>query len=120
MSPQLWGPISIKTENAATVGDIIKAIYDYLQEPLTDDDMKILKGNPQNETNMRQSLMQRARECFIVERVGLSDVYRRIDTLGMQRTFAGLLWGNMASEPPNTRDMVLYLVAEKLPDFAAG
>lgn len=118
MCPERWGPITIKTENGATVGDIMKAIYDYLQEPLTSDDKKKLKENPQNEKSMQESLKQRAKSCFIVDKIGLSDRYRRIDTLGGQRIFAGLVWGNMASHSTHIREMVLCLVAEQLPDFA--
>lgn len=118
MSSQHWGPISIKTENEVTVGDVMKAIYDYLHEPLTENDMKILKENPQNEEHMQDSRKKRAKECFIIEKLGLSDCYRRIDTLGGQRAFSGLVWGNMVSDSTDMRELVLCLGAEKLPDFA--
>jgi hypothetical protein len=118
VSSEHWGPISIKTEKEVTVGDVMKAIYDYFQEPLTNDDKKILKENPRNEECMQDSRKKRAKECFIVEKLGLSDCYRRIDTLGGQRMFSGLVWGHMAPDSTDMREMVLCLGAEKLPDFA--
>lgn len=118
MSSRHWGPVSIQTENGVTVGEIMKTIYEYFQKPLTNSDAKNLRENPQNEEKMHESLRQRARENFIVDALGFSDGYRRIDTLGGQRTFGGLVWGNMSPRSPNIREMVLCLVAEPLPNFA--
>ncbi|KAJ3747470.1 hypothetical protein DFH05DRAFT_1521818 [Lentinula detonsa] len=83
-----WGPIPLPHHK---VFDILSAIYNYLYQPLTPQETKLLLDTPQNIVHARRAKEARAKDSWALECVILQEEgYRRIDVIGVHRGFGGI------------------------------
>ncbi|KAH9483927.1 hypothetical protein JR316_0003405 [Psilocybe cubensis] len=85
-----WGLLTIRSSENLTVGDVLNAIYKYLRELLTPDDISHINTVPGNQKSLRLALKERAKDSRAVEAVVIAQGYRRVDVLGGHRRFQGL------------------------------
>jgi len=72
-----------------SVCDVLDAIWGYMREPLTDEDvLRITKSG--GKTNLEYSARKRIRDGFELSAVARRNGYRRVDVLGSHRKFQGL------------------------------
>ncbi|KAJ4482319.1 hypothetical protein J3R30DRAFT_2157414 [Lentinula aciculospora] len=84
----IWGPIPLPHHK---VFDVLSAIYNYLSQPLTTEETKLLLDTPQNIGHARRAKEARAKDSWALECVILQeDGYRRIDVIGIHRGFGGI------------------------------
>lgn len=83
-----WGPIIVK-KDGMTVYDVLRAISDYMRQPLTTEEVDRIErsgGKP----NLEFSAAQRIKDGHDIPAVARQMGYRRVDALGSHRTFQGL------------------------------
>ena len=84
-----WG--SIPVGGNPTVLELIQSIYNYLNRPLTQDDLRYVRSTSQNRHLLEQARQRRIEEGYYaindVERKG---PFRRSDVLGSHRCFYGI------------------------------
>lgn len=69
--------------------DVLDAIWEYMQEPLTDED--VLRVTMSGwKTKLEYSARKRIRDGFELSAVARRNGYRRVDVLGGHRKFQGL------------------------------
>ncbi|KAJ3777529.1 hypothetical protein FB446DRAFT_841594 [Lentinula raphanica] len=84
----IWGPIPLPHHK---VFDVLSAIHNYLSQPLTAEETKLLLDTPQNVGHARRAKETRAKDSWALECVVLmEDGYRRIDVIGVHRGFGGI------------------------------
>ncbi|KAJ3814058.1 hypothetical protein EV368DRAFT_25883, partial [Lentinula lateritia] len=84
----IWGPIPLPHHK---VFDVLSAVYNYLAQPLTAQETKLLLDTPQNVGHALRAKEARANDswalaCVILQEEG----YRRIDVIGVHRGFGGI------------------------------
>lgn len=84
-----WGPIIVEKPNI-TIRDVLDAIWNYFQQPLTQYEVDRITADPSNIYNLTYSAQQRAHDSFELYPVGLIAGFRRADVLGGHRRFQGL------------------------------
>lgn len=92
-SASMWGPIVVEEENGRflTVHDVLNAIYNYFQKPLTNEEVeRIASFGPQNMQNLQTACYKRCRSRPDLPNWGQSGGFRRIDCLGDKTVFWGL------------------------------
>ena len=89
-----WGPIVVdKTGSGGRVlfGDIVQAIYDFFQRPLTQDEARVLERDvPAAWAEMTRAFTARCREHPGLAEVEWKQGMRRVDCLGERYMFWGL------------------------------
>jgi len=84
-----WG--SVPVGGNPTVLELIQSIYNYLNRPLTQDDLRYVRSTSQNRHLLEQARQRRIEEGYYaindVERKG---PFRRSDVLGSHRCFYGI------------------------------
>jgi hypothetical protein len=91
-----WGPVSVSETSTPAILELLQAIYDYLNTPLTNEDFRSICSNPHNLGRLNVS-----RECRIQD--GFDAVYtqgpfRRSDVIGGHRRFLGIRTVKMQDE----------------------
>lgn len=84
-----WDPIVIEKAKI-TIRDILDAIYEYFQQPLTRDEYRLFEASPENMCALVDAAHKRANDAYELYRSGLAGGFKRIDTMGGHRRFAGL------------------------------
>jgi len=84
-----WGPIMVENPKI-TIRDILDAIYDYFQKPLTRRDFRRICESPCNAARLTFAAHKRARDSYELRSVGLASGFKRVDALGDHRRFQGL------------------------------
>ncbi|KAJ2932915.1 hypothetical protein H1R20_g4192, partial [Candolleomyces eurysporus] len=85
-----WGPIVIEKPDIK-VRDVLDAIHDYFQLPLTEDDVTEVERVPGNKANLRNAALYRIRDSYdSLPPLTAQSGYRRSDILGGERRFKGL------------------------------
>jgi hypothetical protein len=88
-----WGSyMHVRSKKAVTIGDILEAIYEFFQEPLTDNEYNYFAdSHPDNACNIEQGFNQRCAE--VPGLVGYEEKFgvRRVDLIGdLNRCWQGL------------------------------
>ena len=84
-----WGPIMVEKPKV-TIRDILDAIYEYFQKPLTRKDFQRINETPYNAARLTISAHKRARDSYELYSVSLESGFRRVDIMGSHRRFQGL------------------------------
>ena len=84
-----WGPIVIE-KGKITVRDVLDAIWEYFQQPLTEDEYHRISATPDGLRNLMYTARQRARDSFELCLVTRKNGFKRVDVLGGHRKFQGL------------------------------
>ncbi|TFK42491.1 hypothetical protein BDQ12DRAFT_732139 [Crucibulum laeve] len=83
-----WGPIVIEKDKI-TIRDVLDAIHEYFQQPLTTRDLVHIKASCSEEA-LQHTARRRIRESYELRAVNTSAGVKRIDALGTHRRFQGL------------------------------
>lgn len=87
---QLWGPIKILKQTTVTAGDILFAIYDYFQTPLTHAEVDFLSGlHPDNYPRLVDAWMARCNVTPALPGFEARQGLKRVDILGDRRCWWG-------------------------------
>jgi len=84
-----WGPIMVEKPNI-TICDILDAIYEYFQQPLTRGEYRRIKESPHNLACLIYAAHHRANDAHELYSRELAVGFRRIDAMGGHRRFQGL------------------------------
>ena len=84
-----WGPIMVEKPRV-TIRDILDAIYEYFQTPITRRDFQRINESPYNAARLTMSAHKRARDSYELYSVGLASGFKRVDVMGSHRRFQGL------------------------------
>jgi hypothetical protein len=84
-----WGPIMVEKPDI-TIRDILDAIYEYFQKPLTRRDFRRISESPYSADYLTISAHRRAKASYELYFVGLASGFRRVDVMGRNRQFQGL------------------------------
>ena len=84
-----WGPIVVEKAKI-TVRDVIDAIWEYLQEPLTEDEYHRISAVPDGLRNLTYTAHQRAKDSYELRLFTQRNGFKRVDVLGGHRRFQGL------------------------------
>ncbi|KAF7790839.1 hypothetical protein EIP86_001796 [Pleurotus ostreatoroseus] len=86
-----WGPIVVRNSKSVTFLDVLAAIYEYWQTPLTEKDVHNLqKSDPQNYRLMVDAYFQRCKRSPSIREWEMSQGLRRVDLFGDNRKWWGL------------------------------
>jgi len=108
-----WGPIVVEKEKI-TVGDVLDAIWEYLQQPLTEDEYGRILAAPDGLRNLAYTAHQRAKDSFGLRLVTQRNEFKRVDVLGGHRKFQGL---RPVAENDMTWKAFLGLLPGPVPQF---
>ncbi|KAF9013914.1 hypothetical protein BDQ17DRAFT_1341718 [Cyathus striatus] len=84
-----WGPIVAEADRI-TVRDVLDAIHEYFEQPLTRRDIQTIKAIPGNYTDLVYAAHRRVAEAYQLTTLGLRTGFRRLDAIGGHRRFQGL------------------------------
>lgn len=84
-----WGPIMVENDSI-TIRDILDAIYEYFQKPLTRRDFRRISRHPQNVARLTFAAHERAKDSYELFPVSLASGFKRVDAMGGHRRFQGL------------------------------
>jgi hypothetical protein len=84
-----WGPIMVEKPKV-TIRDILDAIYEYFQKPLTRREFRRINELPSNAVRLATSAQKRASAAHELYSVGVESGFRRVDVMGSHRRFQGL------------------------------
>lgn len=114
-----WEPIVIEKNDDIKVRDVLDAIHEYFQKPLTDEDIDALEASsPGNMRAVRVAAGFRIRQSYdYLPAVSANRGYRRSDALGGLRRFQGLRVVVFANR---TWKVYLSLTMGPVPDLVSG
>lgn len=106
-----WGPIIINSDSKINLYDVLLAIYDYFQTPLTQGEVDVISDlNPGNYELLRDAYIHRCRKAHGLFQYELKQGFKRVDCLGDNRAF----WGTWITyNSNNTWQLNLGLVPIK-------
>jgi hypothetical protein len=84
-----WGPIMVE-KATITIRDILDAIYEYFQKPLTRRQVQRITSVPNNLTRLTMSAHKRVKDASDLDAFTMTSGFRRIDAMGGHRRFQGL------------------------------
>ena len=106
-----WGPIVVRNDDKVVLWDVLDAIYNYFQTPLTHAEVDTISDlKPGNYESLRDAYYHRCRNAHGLLQYELEQGFRRVDCLGDSKAFWGL-W--VTYNPDNTWQLNLGLVPIK-------
>ncbi|KAF8896312.1 hypothetical protein BD779DRAFT_1618347 [Infundibulicybe gibba] len=84
-----WGPIMVEKSDI-TVRDVLDAIYDYFQKPLSPDDLQKIRESAESYNNLNRAARQRTQDEYQLSTLSEQYGYKRVDVAGGHRRFQGL------------------------------
>ncbi|KAH7920770.1 hypothetical protein BV22DRAFT_1107536 [Leucogyrophana mollusca] len=87
----LWGPINVERSSKVKIRDVLDAIYEFFQSPLTGPEVSYLESLSRgNREHMEQAFRRRCRESPGLPGFEWRQGLRRVDCLGDKTSFWGL------------------------------
>jgi hypothetical protein len=91
MDPKRWGPLIIRQGKDVTVMDLLDAVYEYFQQPLTEGEEKEIKAQPGGEQKLNDAWSRRVQDSYeALPAISAQYGYVRSDVLGRFRRWQGL------------------------------
>lgn len=84
-----WGPIMVE-KATITIRDILDAIYEYFQKPLTEREFQRITSVPNNLTKLTISAHKRVKDAYDLNVFTMASGFKRVDAMGGHRRFQGV------------------------------